>query len=149
VHVTKKGAKMAFVTAEDETGELDIVVFPDLYAVMGSKLKNDEVLFVKGKISFKDSAVTLISESIHDAGEITQLFSAMRLCFKISSNMSNVMNDIIKLSEKYSGDTPVCFYVEDLRRYIAPKTKLSVSVNAEYYEQLTEIIQADKIGLIL
>ncbi|MBR4022992.1 MAG: hypothetical protein IKI94_10490 [Ruminococcus sp.] len=48
-----------------------------------------------------------------------------------------------------SGDTPVCFYVEDLRRYIAPKTKLSVSVNAEYYEQLTEIIQADKIGLIL
>ncbi len=149
VHVTKKGAKMAFVTAEDETGELDIVVFPDLYAVMASKLKNDEVLFVKGKISFKDSAVTLISESIHEAGEITQLFSAMRLCFKISSNMSNVMNDIIKLSEKYSGDTPVCFYVEDLRRYIAPKTKLSVSVNAEYYEQLTEIIQADKIGLIL
>ena len=63
--------------------------------------------------------------------------------------MSNVMNDIIKLSEKYNGDTPVCFYVEDLRRYIAPKTKPSVSVNAEYYEQLTEIIQADKIGLIL
>lgn len=148
LHITKNGSKMAFVTVEDETGELDVVVFPDLYAVMASRIQNDAVLFIKGKISHKDSAVSLICDSIYSKAEFPQMISSMKLCVKIRSNMTDVMNDIINLSKKYTGDTVLCFYIEDLHKYIVPKNKQTVCVNEEYFKKLTELIQADKTGLI-
>lgn len=148
LHITKNGSKMAFVTVEDETGELDVVVFPDLYAVMASRIQNDAVLFIKGKISHKDSAVSLICDSIYSKAEFPQMISSMKLCVKIRSNMTDVMNDIINLSKKYTGDTVLCFYIEDLHKYIVPKNKQTVCVNEEYFKKLTELIQPDKTGLI-
>lgn len=52
--VTKKGDKMAFVAIEDKTGETEIVVFPNLYAEIGAKLVQDEVIRVTGKINARD-----------------------------------------------------------------------------------------------
>jgi DNA polymerase-3 subunit alpha len=52
--VTKSGSKMAFVRIEDKFGEAEIIVFPNLYEKVGTKLIRDAVVRVEGKISGKD-----------------------------------------------------------------------------------------------
>lgn len=52
--VTKSGSKMAFVKMEDKTGEMEIIVFPNLFEEIGEKLAQDEVIKVKGKLNAKD-----------------------------------------------------------------------------------------------
>jgi len=52
---TKSGAKMAFVKIEDETSELEIIVFPKIFEVIGAKLLQDTVVKVVGKINTKDA----------------------------------------------------------------------------------------------
>jgi DNA polymerase-3 subunit alpha len=52
--VTKSGSKMAFVRIEDKFGEAEIIVFPNLYEKLGTKLIRDAVVRVEGKISGKD-----------------------------------------------------------------------------------------------
>lgn len=52
--VTKSGSKMAFVQLEDKLGELEIVVFPKLYEVIGPQLIQDAVVKVKGKVQARD-----------------------------------------------------------------------------------------------
>lgn len=52
--VTKSGSKMAFVALEDKTGEGEIVVFPNLFEEIGSRLIQDEVVKVDGKVSSTD-----------------------------------------------------------------------------------------------
>ncbi|MFA9558728.1 DNA polymerase III subunit alpha [Evansella sp. AB-rgal1] len=47
---TKKKQQMAFVKISDETGELDITVFPDQYESYRLKLQKGELLFIEGKI---------------------------------------------------------------------------------------------------
>jgi DNA polymerase-3 subunit alpha len=51
---TKNGSKMAFVGLEDKSGEMEIIVFPNLYEEVGEQLAQDAVVKVKGKISAKD-----------------------------------------------------------------------------------------------
>ena len=51
---TKNGSKMAFVSLEDKSGEIEIIVFPSLFEEAGEQLVQDAVVRVKGKISAKD-----------------------------------------------------------------------------------------------
>jgi DNA polymerase-3 subunit alpha len=52
--VTKGGSKMAFVGIEDKNGEAEIIIFPNLYEKIGTKLIRDAVVRVEGKISGRD-----------------------------------------------------------------------------------------------
>lgn len=52
--VTKSGKKMAFIGIEAKTGECEIIVFPNLYDQIGSKLSQDMVIKATGKVSARD-----------------------------------------------------------------------------------------------
>jgi DNA polymerase-3 subunit alpha len=60
---TKSGSKMAFVKIEDEVADVEIIVFPKIFEVMGAKLLQDTVVKATGRINTKDA-------SGHDSGEI-------------------------------------------------------------------------------
>ncbi|MBU1558285.1 MAG: DNA polymerase III subunit alpha [Gammaproteobacteria bacterium] len=48
---TKRGDRIAFVTLDDKTGRIDVVVFSDIYTEFRSVLDNTEVLVVEGDLS--------------------------------------------------------------------------------------------------
>ena len=60
--VTKSGSKMAFVAIEDKSGELEVIVFPNLYSEVGAKLVQDAVIRAEGKANARDRDGNLISE---------------------------------------------------------------------------------------
>ncbi len=52
--VTKSGGKMAFVTIEDKTSELELIVFPKLYEQVHESLAQDVVIKATGKVNARD-----------------------------------------------------------------------------------------------
>lgn len=148
MHTTKKGEKMCFLDVSDESGGLECVVFPDLYAVSASQLVNDSVVIISGKISVKDDRITLICGAIFGETQFPALIRGMKLCIKTTSADAAVSPQLQKICESYSGDTSVCFYLTDLRKIVTPKKKISILVNQESSEVLKSIFSQDKIGLI-
>ena len=69
--VTKSGTKMAFVGIEDKTGEVEVIVFPKLYALLSDSLKTDVVVKVTGKISARDRDGNMTSDTKMIADEIS------------------------------------------------------------------------------
>lgn len=61
--LTKNGTKMAFVALEDKSGEGEVVVFPNLFEEIGSRLIQDEVVRVEGKISSTDREGNSLGEA--------------------------------------------------------------------------------------
>jgi DNA polymerase-3 subunit alpha len=61
--VTKSGTKMAFVALEDKSGEGEVVVFPSLFEEIGSRLIQDEVVRIEGKISSTDRQGNSLGEA--------------------------------------------------------------------------------------
>jgi DNA polymerase-3 subunit alpha len=54
----------------------------------------------------------------------------------------------VELCNKYSGSTAVCYYLTDLKKTVAPRSKLSLKVSREVFEKLKTIYELPQIGLI-
>lgn len=72
---TKKGQKMAFVTLEDVSGSLEIIVFPDLFLEHQDLWERDSILVVNGVINTKDREGKDTQELKVLAGEVEELDS--------------------------------------------------------------------------
>ncbi|MGH2404826.1 MAG: DNA polymerase III subunit alpha, partial [bacterium] len=61
---TRSGTAMAFMTLEDLTGTIEVIVFPKTYEQSSLALKRDAVVIVHGRIDTADQQVKLLAESI-------------------------------------------------------------------------------------
>ena len=148
LHVTKKGDKMCFVTFSDDTGEVEGVVFPDLFMINGSKLVQDAIVLINGKISVKDDRITIICGVITAETEFERLISTMKLCIKTTSDSAVLKPELAELCRANNGSTAVCFYLEDMKKTVMPRSKVSLKVNKEVYDKLKTVYDIARIGLI-
>jgi len=71
---TKNGQKMAFIKIEDQSGEIEAILFPSSYQRTLGLWERDKVILARGKISAKDREGNLSDEiklMVDDAREIT------------------------------------------------------------------------------
>ena len=61
--LTSKGDKMAFVKVENKTREVEVIIFPKVYAVCGAKLEVDNVVRVQGKVDAKNKDGSIGSDA--------------------------------------------------------------------------------------
>ncbi len=52
--LTKSGENMAFLTLEDMTGSIEVLVFPRVYAANAARLVTGEPLFLRGRVSLRE-----------------------------------------------------------------------------------------------
>ena len=62
--ITKKGDPMCFADLEDESGKLELVVFPNVYSEFRSLLAVDQIVLTRGKISDKDGDPKLLADAL-------------------------------------------------------------------------------------
>jgi DNA polymerase-3 subunit alpha len=69
--ITKNsGAEMAFVKAEDDTGSLELVVFPRIFKETRSYWVDYKPLLVSGRVDSREESPTLIVEAIKGEEEV-------------------------------------------------------------------------------
>ncbi|MGH7157874.1 MAG: DNA polymerase III subunit alpha [Candidatus Saccharimonadales bacterium] len=72
--ITKNGQKMAFVKLEDQSGSLELILFPGVYQQTAGLWERDRIVLARGKVSAKDRDGTIGTELkvlVDDAREIT------------------------------------------------------------------------------
>lgn len=63
--ITKNGGReMAFANLEDDTGTIDLVVFPTLYAISKSKWMVRKTIVVEGKVDEREDSLSIIVEKV-------------------------------------------------------------------------------------
>jgi len=62
--VTKRGDKMAFLNLEDLDGNVEVVIFPELYKSASSLLQKDLCIFLNGKVNLREDNAKIIGEEI-------------------------------------------------------------------------------------
>ena len=147
LHVTRSGSKMCFLTLSDDTGELEAVVFPDLFSAAGSSLTEGSIHYISGRVSQKDDSYSLICASIVPEDGFAAMVGRMRLCIKVRSDESP-MDRLAGICAKYRGETEVCFYLTDVKKTVRPRQPLTVSITADSFAELAEAFPRENIGLI-
>jgi DNA polymerase-3 subunit alpha len=104
----KKGNSMAFVTIEDFTGSIELLMFSDCYEKHRALIVVDKIVLVTGRVSTREEEVPKVV-----AGEVVALESwterfACQLVIKINADCSDkVVDEAIGYLEQFRGQTPV------------------------------------------
>ena len=72
--ITKSGQKMAFVKLEDQTGELEVILFPSAYQQTAGLWERDRVVLIRGKVNARDrdgNKAAEVKVMVDDAREVT------------------------------------------------------------------------------
>ncbi|MDD4170371.1 MAG: OB-fold nucleic acid binding domain-containing protein, partial [Desulfotomaculaceae bacterium] len=140
---TRKGDLMAFLTLEDLTGTVEVVVFPRTYQSYRSAIVVDGVVLLKGRISGNDEAVKVIGEEIsflerHLGGEVH---------IKIDSASSPLLDQVQIILSSFKGEAPVFFHFE--REGIVYKTgsEFWVELAGPVIKRLTDLLGQSKIEI--
>jgi DNA polymerase-3 subunit alpha len=149
---TKKGDPMAFLTLSDDTGEIEVVVFPKLYGSEPLLFQKDRFLFIKGSVQKKDSASQLIAEKAMRLDELKQPRSSASarkpvLYLKIEKHhqQTNTLIQLKKLLQQYPGNVGVILYYEEERQPVRLPDKYRVNASNNCLARLKEQLSSNNV----
>ncbi|MDE7121609.1 MAG: hypothetical protein K2O42_05555, partial [Oscillospiraceae bacterium] len=144
---TKKKQDMCFLTLEDTSGIMDIVLFPGEYSRFRERLQMSQpgtVLYLTGKKS-KNS---VICEQLRKGDELPGILEQMQFCIKLDSQNQAELPRIQEICGQFPGKTSVFYYLTNTGKYITPRNRLAVTITLELYQKLKQIIPPEQMGCI-
>ena len=128
--VTKSGDTMAFITVEDKTAEIGVIVFAKQYATLKDELYVDNAVKISGRISANDNeaceiilsgAERLMSNEEYKIKTATKKESPsvpkQRIYVKVKSLSDERIALIFRVANFNKGDTPVALYDSSTGKY--------------------------------
>lgn len=120
----------------------------ELYAASKQKLAVDKIIYITGKLSYKDESTSLICSSILNEDELRRKLKRSKLCCKFASADREKMRIAADIAVKYRGEVPLCFYLTDIKKMIMPKLRIETDPSKELAEELFNAFGEENIGLI-
>ena len=133
---TKKGDNMAFLTLEDLTGTVEVIVFPRVYLQSRLAIREDEVVLVKGRCSGSGEEVKIIGEEIstldcHLGGE---------LHLRIDSICSDLLDQVQVVLGSFRGGCPVYLHFIKEKRVVKTGEEFWVDLSGPVVSRLEDLL---------
>lgn len=146
--MTKTRKSMGFATIEDESGSVELIIFPAAFDRADAILKNGQIVFVEGKPSFEgDGDVKIICERIVDANIKKIADTNHKLYLKIPSKDSDAWSKISSLISTHRGDIACVMYFADSGKSIVTKKDFGVDGSTELMASLRQILGTEHVIL--
>jgi DNA polymerase-3 subunit alpha len=145
---TKRGEKMAIMTLEDQTGSMEVVVFPDAFDRYSPLLKSDEPLLVTGTAEIDESAAKIIAQEINTLENVRRdAIKLIELALPQNVMKREILEGIKDILFRYPGESLVHFRVnagEGKELLIAAHPRYRVSPCHEMIHEI-EILIGGKV----
>ncbi len=157
--VTKKDDTMAFLTVEDVTGAMEVLVFPTVLLQYSAKLKEGATFIIHGKLSLRDDdGAKLIASAFEPCPSIEEAKRMSRalpdekpkpepqkkrrsgLFLKFDTESSPQIKECEKLICIFDGRTPLYYFFADKNKYKQFGTSFGVDVNPVLLRELRKIL---------
>ena len=130
---TRSGGMMAFLTVEDLTGTMEVLVFPKTLQACAVSVRENAAVVIRGRVSYKeDEAGKLLADHISLVDEygkdgrrkvdISNKNTKDGLWLKLPSISGDAFSEVENLLEIFEGDFPVYMHFEDTgKTVLAPR----------------------------
>ncbi len=142
---TKAGAQMAFLTVEDKTQSIEVVVFPNMYERYGSLIQVDSILLFNGKISVKeDEDCKILCEGVTSPFDVVMRDEQQTLYIKLTDSNDSRIKPLYSVFYQNKGVDKVIFYFERTKKYVAVNN-VAVNINNGLVNQLKDIVNEQSV----
>jgi DNA polymerase-3 subunit alpha len=156
---TKSGSMMAFVTIEDISGSMEILIFSGVYENSISLLNIGSVLEFTGRISFtEEKDPKLICDTIESTDRVLKLKNNTAdhktkksgpvngLYIRVPSAESAVYKKAIQYIEIFGGNQSLYVFFEDRNKLMKAPDSLNVSINDVLTNALKQLLGEHNVG---
>jgi len=148
--LTKSKEPMLFVTLEDTTGRIEVIVFPKVLNKNVLLWQSDAIVCIKGHINNKDGVLKIIAEEINEinTGE-AETAAPEKLIINLPSNVDKeILQKIKEILLKSPGKLPVILRLARNGNFQEIKTKTKVSFDPSIVKLLGQIISPDQANFV-
>jgi len=104
----KTNEKMAIVTLEDLDGSVEVLIFPSVFSTAANLVKQDAIVFVKGRISLREEEPKIIANEVAALDAVRMKYTKSVMIDLLTAGLEAVMLDRLKkVLSRYPGKVPV------------------------------------------
>lgn len=151
---TKRDEIMAFCDVEDLYGNIEMIVFPKIFAAHSGLLFAGSIILVEGRISVKDEEIKLLAEKISVAPKVAESTpktdtskQKKGLFIRIGKNDENKIPDLRNLLSIFEGNVPVYLYFSSTQKYEFMGKDYLIDVNKPLIKELNLIFGDENVVL--
>lgn len=145
---TKKGESMAFLTINDESGEMPAVVFPDVYRKSLPLLKKGEVVLLTGYLEMRNRGKQFVVQKIKGIRELKEEISIC-LFIKITEEKHTGpdLRTLKTILVNNKGTSPVILYYEKTGRTIQLSYRHWINPDERVIGKIKELFGKENVVL--
>ena len=138
----RSGQEMAFVRIEDDTGSLELVVFPKIFSQTRDYWVDNKAIIVSGRVDNREDAPTLIVNTI-ETSEDTKDKKNQNIYIKVSNKTkARELSQLKKLLIKHPGKQTVILVFEG-RKEEKVKLPFKIAWNARLARMITKVLEGN------
>ncbi|MEO5378223.1 MAG: DNA polymerase III subunit alpha [Magnetococcus sp. DMHC-6] len=104
IHRTKQGEQMAFLTLEDKFGQMEVVIFSDLYKDIRAILEKEAPVIIEGSVESGDEEVKMTAIKVMDVDILRALFCrSLRIRVSIHLLSKEILQRLETIFSRHSG----------------------------------------------
>ena len=144
--LTKRGELMMYLTFEDLTGEIEVIVFPSQVRKFEQYLKEENICVVTGNLDIQEDRPTKIRlENISAINNAKPLFN--KLYIRLKSDDEFAFNEVKRVLMNKKGTIPVILYYEDTKQSVQTPKSMWIS-DEEPISELSRILGEDSVKTV-
>lgn len=113
IYTKREYREMAFVNGTDETGAIDITVFPKQYQQFKEQLETNKILIVRGRVEYREGrGLQLVANQLQDVKKVQQKRRKQRWALRILPSLDTEMvhRELNNIFNEYHGSIPVLLF---------------------------------------
>ncbi len=142
---TKNGEPMAFLTLEDMTGQVEVVIFPRVYARSAKALDGDSpVLLVTGKLQLRDDEPKILAE------ELIPITTAGRskVYLRVPKNDQRLLERLRATLQLCHGASPVYLCFVQPKKTLLTHEEYWVEPGQEMVEMIEDVLGRGAVSIV-
>ncbi len=145
-HKNKKGERMAFLTVEDTTGAVEVIVFADLFRENGALLASTAPIIIQGRYEKNESGGKIIAETMDPIEEARRKFTA-RIHVVLAAGQINrpVLDGLKQTARRHYGACPLLVtlhFAEQGEVDLVPGNDLTVQPGPAFTSEMEKLLGA-------
>ena len=141
---TKNKSLMSYAVLEDDSGAMELIVFPKVLESDGKYLKENEILWARGRISARDEkepqlvaeALLPLEQALAETKRAEEEKREKTLYVRLPSRSSPMLHRIQLLLTMFPGKEPLVIWCEAERKKIGARCRIHPALVQELREQL-------------
>ncbi|MRI02804.1 DNA polymerase III subunit alpha [Lactobacillus reuteri] len=113
IYTKREHREMAFVNGTDETGAVDITVFPKQYQQFKEQLETNKILIVRGRVEYREGrGLQLVANQLQDVKKVQQERPRQRWVLRILPSLDTEMvhRELNNIFNECHGSIPVLLF---------------------------------------